>query len=157
MSDAVKYVNRTADILAYQVDPSDGMQEAVQSLTGDGQHSGKITTGVQKLAQRFLLELLTERGSMPYNPERGCGFLTDARRGVFQSQLDVFTSFSSALVDIRRNLRLEELASDPEDEKYASAEITQVIFSPGFAAVYVKISSVAGSTRTVIAPLDTVI
>lgn len=157
MSDAILYVNRTADLLAYQADNVAGEQLTVQSLHGDGAHSGRITTGIQKLAQRFILELLTEAGSMKYNPTRGCDFMTTLRVGGVQSQLDLFVAFSSALVDVRKNLQAEESETDPDDEKYDSAEIINVTFSPGEAAVYVKINSVAGDSRTVIAPINTVI
>lgn len=157
MSDSRLYINRTVDLLAYQAENVAGEQLTVQSLHGDGVHSGRITTGIQKLAQRFTLELLTEAGSIKYNPTRGCDFITTLRAGGIQSQIDLFVAFSSALVDIKRNLQAEELETDPDDEKYDSAEILNVTFSPGQAAVYVKINSVAGDSRTVIAPINTVI
>jgi len=157
MSEVAKYVGRSVDLLAYQAENVPGKQEAIQSLTGDGAHSGRITTGIQKLAQRFLLELLTERGSMIYKPARGCLFMTEAKQGQFQSQLDVFASFSAALVDIRRNLQSEESESDPDDERYQSAEILLVTFVTGSAGVQVKVHSRAGSSRTVVAPLNTMV
>lgn len=150
------YIGRTIDLLAYQGAPGRGEVLAEQTLVRPGQ-TGQITTGIQKLAQRFLLELLTEKGSIPHLPNRGCQFMTDANAGTFQNQYDVLASFSQALVDITENLQAEESLSDPDDERFDSAEVENISFANGSASVTVRIYSLAGSSREVIAPLNTTI
>jgi len=148
-----QYVGRTIDILAYQNAPGTGEVLTVQALAQES-NDGQICTGVQKLAQRFLLELLTETGSLAYQPERGCQFMIDARMSLFNSQYDVLASYSASLVDIQKNLQAEESLSDPADERFRNAEAVSVNFSPGSASITMRVTSMAGTSREVIAPLD---
>ena len=152
-----EYVGRKIDILAYYTDETGvGEVQLEQKLAPQGT-GGLITTGIQKLAQRFLLELLTEKGSMIYNPTRGCDFMKEARLGYLRTPLDVMASFSAALSDVKRNLQLEEKATDSADEKLASAEVLSVNLVGDKASVSVQILSQAGTTRTVVAPLAVMI
>jgi len=147
------YIGRKIDILAYYTDETGiGETKLEQTMTPTGT-GGVITTGIQKLSQRFTLELLTERGSMIYRPTRGCQFMREARLGYLRTPLDVMASFSASLTDIKRNLQLEESESDSSDERFASATVISVSLTGGNASVYVQVTSQAGSTRTVIAPL----
>jgi hypothetical protein len=147
------YIGRKIDILAYYTEETGvGEVQLKPELAPQGT-GGLITTGIQKLAQRFLLELLTEKGSMLYLPTRGCDFMKEARLGYLRTPLDVMASFSAALSDIKRNLRLEESATDAADEKLASAEVLSVSLSGDKASVHVQVLSQAGTTRTVVAPL----
>lgn len=151
-----EYTGRTVDILAYQGAPGLGEVLTLQTLAQTG-HGGQICTGIQKLAQRFLLELLTEVGTLAYQPTRGCQFMLDARLGLFQNQYDVLASFSASLVDIQRNLQAEESEADPDDERFDSAEAISVTFQPGDASITAQITSLAGTSRSVIAPLNVII
>lgn len=153
MSTVADYQGRTIDVLAYDGATPAGEVLLEQVMAQPGE-SGKIATGMQKLAQRFILELFTETGSMLYFPERGTLFLTEARRGLFRTQADVFASFARALVDIQRNLQLEEADTDPPDERYQTARILDVTFIDGVASVRVFITSRAGSARQVILPIN---
>lgn len=150
------YIGRTIDLLAYQGAPGRGEVLTIQALAQPGK-TGQITTGIQKLAQRFLLELLTEVGSIPHLPTRGCQFMVDANSGTFQNQYDVLASFSQSLVDITENMQSVEKDTDPDDERFDRAEVESVAFTPGNASISVRIYSLAGTSRTVIAPLNTTI
>ena len=70
MSTVADYVGRTIDVLAYDgaVPAGEVLLEQIMAQPGEG---GKIATGMQKLAQRFILELFTETGSQLYFPNRG--------------------------------------------------------------------------------------
>ena len=153
MSTVADYQGRTVDVLAYDGATPAGevLLEQIMAQPGEG---GKITTGIQKLAQRFILELFTETGSQFYFPGRGTRFLTEARRGVLRTPADIFASFSRALVDIKRNLQLEESDADPSDERYQDAVILEVTFVNGVASVKVFIFSQAGGSRQVILPIN---
>jgi hypothetical protein len=151
-----QYIGRLYDVLAYRDGTSSGEVELDQHLVDTGS-GGEICTGIQKLAQRYLLELLTETGSMQYQPVRGCDFMIEARSGYWQSSLDVNSSFSSAKVDIAANLRAEESLEDSDDEKYKDAELINVQFVPGYANITIRLTSQAGSTREFITPIDIVV
>jgi len=160
------YATRRYDYLALQNVKAKG-----NSLLGlalfDEKTSGKICTGIQKLAQRWLLEFLTELGSMPGAPTRGCEFMAAARRGGFRTRLDVASTFGTADMTLRRNLLAEETPDMPADERFGAAELLDATVAPTFAVdqrsgtsiVYlnmrVKITSAAGTDYTVIFPVET--
>jgi hypothetical protein len=150
------YIGRTVDILAYQGATSSGKTLLTQSLVTEDS-SGQITTGAQKLAQRMLLELLTETGTIPYLPDRGCEFMVEARQGVWRSPLDIQSAFSAAMTDVENNLKIEESANDPADERFESAELKAVTLTAGEASITIQVNSLAGRSREIILPLELLI
>lgn len=161
------YVNRKYDYLGLQNTTAIGEQRLGLELFNKGT-SGKLTVGAQKLAQRWLLEFMTEINSMPGLPNRGTNFMRSARTGGFRTPLDVKTAFALADVFVRKNLTEEETDDMPADERFGAAEITNVAILPGFdvsqksgtTAVFltlgVKITSLAGDAREVVLPIEIV-
>jgi hypothetical protein len=152
VSTSADYVGRSIDLLIFDDLTPNGEALLTQALVQDG-GSGKVITGVQKLVQRFLLELLTDYESMPYDQDRGCLFLYEAKAGLWQTQLDVMGSFARAATRIARNLRAEEVATDPADERFGSVTLNSVSLSAGTAKVYFELQSLAGTSRVVIFPI----
>lgn len=150
------YSGRTYDVLAFRGAVEHGEARLDQSLF-DADSAGMICTGAQKLAQRFVLELLTEQGSIPYLPTRGTTFMTRLRRGQLRNEADVFVAFSFALNDIELNLTAEESAADPADERFASAALDRVFIEPGTVVLHVTLRSRAGAARKVVLPMATTI
>ena len=64
------YTNRAYDYLALRNTTGAGNRRLGMELFNDTT-SGEICAGAQKLAQRWLLEFMTERGSIPGLPKRG--------------------------------------------------------------------------------------
>jgi len=155
MSTVADYVERTVDVVAYQGSEIGGEKLLTQSL-GDANGDGQICTGIVKLGQRFLLELLTEQGSMQFLPLRGCTFMTEARLGYFRNQVDVLSALSRALLWIKRNLQAEESDDDPDDERFGTAIITNIEYTPGEAKVFITLISRAG-TASVVLPINVAI
>lgn len=161
------YVNRKYDYLGLQNTTGPGDRRLGLELFNKDT-SGQITTGAQKLAQRWLLEFMTERGSMPGLPSRGSSFMRTARTGGFRTPLNVRTEFAVSDLNIKNNLRAEETDDMPDDERFGSAEITNVAILPGFdvsqksgtTATFlmlgVKITSLAGDAREVVLPIEIV-
>lgn len=148
----VDYVDRTIDVVAYQGSKPRGNQLLTSELATPDQ-SGLVCTGVVKLAQKFLLKLFKERGSKLYRPTEGNDFMTEARQGLLRNQVDVFTSFSAALVDIRREFAAEETDDLPPDERFGSAELLGVTVQPGRVSISVQITSQNDTTTKFITPL----
>jgi hypothetical protein len=117
--------------------------------------NGQICTGVQKLSQRWLLEFMTETGSMPGLPERGCEFMRHVRQGRLRTQIEVQALFSATELDIRRNLQREEYTGMPDDERLSYAELLSSAILPGYLQIRVKINNRLGDTREVIVPVAT--
>lgn len=147
-----QYQGRTIDYLAFDDAKATGDALLSQALVKPGQ-SGAITTGIQKLVQRFLLELLTEVGSLDYQPDRGCLFITEIRSGVVRTSAGLFSAFATAESDIRNNLRNEDKFSDPDDERYQRATLISASLSGDLAFLNIRVLSVAGESREVIYPL----
>tara|TARA_R110000824_G_scaffold25456_3_gene88700 strand:+ start:14437 stop:14925 length:489 start_codon:yes stop_codon:yes gene_type:complete len=147
-----QYQGRTIDYLAFDDAKASGDALLSPSLIKPGQ-SGAITTGIQKLVQRFLLELLTETGSLDYQPGRGCFFITKVRAGLVRTSASLFSVFATAEVDIRNNLRNEDTFSDPDDERYQRATLISASLSGDTAFLNIRVLSVAGESREVIYPL----
>lgn len=152
MSTAADYLGRTVDILIYdgQQPSGDTLVEPVLAQPGQG---GKIVTGIMKLAQRFLMELLTERGSLKYQPLRGTTFMIQANTGGLRTTFDAEQAFQSELIDIKRNLRAEDSPKDPPDERLQDAQIQAVTILQGLVIYHILLTSQAGTTRKVIFPL----
>lgn len=161
------YVSRAYDYLALRNTTGPGERRLGLELF-NAATSGEISTGVQKLAQRWLLEFMTESGSMPGLPGRGTNFMRLARQGRFRLAINVHSAFAAADMVISRNLTLEEPSNMPADERFASAELLNVAVLPGYdvnsksgsSAVFltlgVKINSLAGDSREIIVPIEIV-
>jgi len=148
-----QYVGRTVDVLAFDDAKAAGDTLLTQALVKPNQ-SGALIAGIEKLVQRFLLELLTEQGSMPYALSRGTFFISQIRAGMLHTSQDLFSAFSAAELDIRINLRTEEnAATDPEDERYKSASLISASLQGDLAVLNIRVLSVADTARTVIYPL----
>ena len=67
MSTVADYIGRTVDVSAFHGVEATGEVQLRQVLA-ETESSGLVITGIQKLAQRFVLEFLTDQGSMKYLP-----------------------------------------------------------------------------------------
>lgn len=142
---------KTYDIAAFAPSGSSAKPDSQLLWTETGQ--GLVVTGIVKLSQRFLLELLTVRGSMPYAPTRGSVLLNRAREGRIRSEIDAHTYFQYAAGQVRSTLLSEETADDPANERYDSVEILSVSFAAGWVSYNIKLLSLAGEARTLTLPL----
>ena len=148
-----QYVGRTSDLLAFDDASIRGDVLLAQALVKTGQ-GGALISGIEKLVQRFVIELFTEKGSVQYDQNRGTLFMTQLRAGMLRTSADLFAAFSSAEVDIRNNLRLEEsLNNDPADERYTSATLLRATLNGDTANMQIQIVSAAGTDRTLLYPL----
>lgn len=148
------YANRKYDFLALQRDSSSRSGRLDLVLYSDD-NAGKICAGPQKLAQRWLLEFLTERGSMPGLPERGCDFMKFVRQGTLKTQLNVTQTFHAANMRIRVTLQNEEYEGMPDDERLDDAELLSVGLLPGYMNLGIAITSRAGDSREILVPVAT--
>jgi len=148
------YAGRKYDYLAFRNVSAIGEKQLGLALY-DGDTSGQICVGIQKLAQRWALEFLTEVGSMTAAPTRGSDFMTLVRQGALRTQSDVLSAFAATNLFITRSLRNEEYANMPDDERFDEAELTSVQILPGYMNLSVMITSRAGDARAVILPVET--
>lgn len=148
------YAKRKYDYLAFRNVKKLGEAKLGLELFNKNDN-GQICTGIQKLSQRWALEFLTEEGSMPGKPNRGADFMTIVRQGRLQSTPEIYGYFATASLTIKRNLRDEEYADMPADEKFSDATLLSVSFLPGYLSLSVLITSMAGDEREIILPIAT--
>lgn len=152
MTTVSQYADRTVDMLAFPEIPGSPTYQSAQTLVAPG-FSGAVVTGIRKLFQRYLLELLTEAGSMPYAPNRGTQFMTRLRYGFVRTTQELHATFVEAETDVRVNLQLEESQNDPDDERYDSSKLLNATLSGDSVMLTIQVVSLAGDELTVIQPL----
>lgn len=148
---AVDYIDRRFDLLALQgAQPTGSAQLQQQLFNGN---SGQVCTGVQKMAQRWVLEFLTDEGSLPFLPDRGVSFVRAARTGQFRNEVDAIAEYNFAAVKIMQTMQNEEVDAMEDDERLASDELTGLSIQEGLLTLNVTLTSQAGSSRQVILPI----
>lgn len=148
------YKNRKYDFLAFQ-NVAPGVERQLGLALYSEDTSGKICVGIQKLAQRWVLEFLTETGSLRGLPDRGSSFMTALRLRNLRNAQDILFAFQAANLEIERQLKNEEYDGMPDDEKFNTAVLRGVTFYPGYLSLNVMIESLAGDARAAILPIET--
>ena len=147
-----QYIGRTVDHAMYYGMRPERDTQLTQALVLDNEQ-GALVTGIQKLVQRFALELFTELGSLTYLPQRGTTFMIEARAGYWRHTADVESSFYAALFDVKRNLITEEQETDPDDERFLDATLISVTLVGDYVTMRVKLDSRAERSREIIFPI----
>lgn len=140
----------TYDVSAFQATETGNYSQ----IFIEGTNSGTLVFGPRKLAQRFIIELMTERGSLKYLPNRGTAFIAAAKTGQILTEVDIFSSFAIALLTIKDNLKAEEADEDPDDERLDDAEIEEVILTPGVVSLKIRVHTLAGTSVGINIPLE---
>jgi hypothetical protein len=151
----VDYQNRLVDMLIFHNAGIGQFQLTDMALVPEGTN-GFLTSGIAKLAQRFLLELFTEQGSIPGDPLRGTTFMTELRLGRVRTTVAAEQAFAFALDQAKLRLQLEEDANAPLDEKYGRVELISIIIAPADKlTLQMRLTSAAGEGVTLLFPLET--
>jgi hypothetical protein len=120
---------------------------------------GLVTTGIQKVAQTWLILFLTPRGSA-FDAEKGTDFIHDMRTGRIRTENDVSLSFASAAELVRVQQDNEEaVASLPLDERLDDAELQSFEIDRNAATLilYVRITTLAGDGLDLFVPVPVAI
>jgi hypothetical protein len=111
----------------------------------------KPLEGPRRLGQKFIIELLTETGSMRYLPRRGCHFLARLRKAAL-TEYDVLVAFVAARHQIRRHLRSEEKGGLPLDECFSGATLDGIAINDDMLQLDITVRSKAGAAVRVMTP-----
>ncbi len=137
----------TKDIAAYQSGDPFEAALATQFM------SGREITGPEKLAQRFLLELFTETDSMLFSA-RGCDFLSRIRSKAMLSEGDMLAAFHSSMLRVTNNLQTEETDADPDNERFAYANLTSMTITPGNLQLAVTVHNRLNEATSFVFPVN---
>jgi hypothetical protein len=155
VSTVADYVGAPSDMLAFRgVFPAGRGRDQLlaQELVrpGDG---GALIAGIEKLAQRALLILLTKSGSRKYAPGEGTRFMADAQSGRWRTTADVTASFYAARLDVSRQCREAETTDDPADERWGSLELDGVVLAGDKVTIRMVLTSAAGTSYAFLTPI----
>ena len=151
------YIGRTIDILAFRGGNA-SEQVLLNPTLADANSSGEVTTGIQKLAQRWLITMLTELGSVTYKPEMGTTFMTQLLAGEVHNDADMRALFTLTELNAREQLQNEITDTTPLDEQYLSASLEAVTVSNGNISITVNLYSKSPeNTATFIMPIPLII
>lgn len=132
------------DLAAFVMNPDGTVSQSLNEAT---------VSGPARLLQRVAIELLTEKGSIPYLAERGTRFLTYLRSRA-ATETDVFAAFTASHTTLRRNLQSEETDADPDDERFFSARASRITVADGVVTLRVTVTNRAKTTHQLILPLN---
>jgi hypothetical protein len=138
----------TVDLACFQL-PADPTTPAVQRLADVA--GGTTVSGSAKLAQRVVIELMTELNSQPYT-NRGTAFLTRLRAAAY-TEMDVLVAFSSVKTTLRNNLQSEESPTDDPAERYLDASIDQIVITSDAVQLRLRVVSRANLVTTLTLPV----
>jgi hypothetical protein len=116
---------------------------------------GRQVSGLEKLAQRFIVELMTPKGSMPFRSSRGTDFAAMVGNGSALSEFDIFSSFSHALLDAGAALQGEEdPVNDPPNERFSGAQLVSLSLNADALVLQVAVASLDGGVGTFSVPVQ---
>jgi hypothetical protein len=137
------------DVAAYRKSGTEYVNRLADEIS-----SGDTVTGIQKLAQRYLLKLMTRRGSIPYMATEGSTFMPLIVDGGAVSEADVFAAFTAASVDVASSLAKEELATDDNSERFGAAYLQKLTVMNGSLRLDIKINNKLGESIGVRVPIQ---
>ena len=154
MSTTTDYSGRTLDLefLQHVARPA-----TLIGLTKTIRHDNmsRRVAGLQKLAQRYALVLLTPRGSVPNYPDYGTELVLTIQAGSVNTRAALASIFSFANSLAMRQLAGAVEDTDPDDEVLLSAELQDydIDYPTSRVLLNVRLTSLAGDSYTYIIPV----
>jgi hypothetical protein len=153
------YTGRTVDLLIFQGVEASGNQPI--DLSFGLEEGGYVCTGVQKVAQTWLILFMTDRGSVLNKPLRGSSFFPAIRRGRIRVEEDISAEFSLAAEQVRQTMDLDATADGtlPDDERLDEANLLEYSLDREASVIRLKVRilTIAGDSRDVILPVPVTI
>jgi hypothetical protein len=146
MSTIFDYVGRTNDLCIFDNVNLGGSEIRLDLINS-------MCTGVQKLAQKIISLLLTAKGSVIGDPNRGTDFLSDLYSGRLQTATDVGVSFGAAVLDITNQINVVATDSTPNDEIIESITIQSLSLAEDRLSITMQLQT-ADIARKVILPIS---
>ena len=153
MTVSSNYEGRTVDLEAFQtVQYPASLTPLTMTLRRDGK-SRKVT-GIQKLAQRYLILFMTNLGDIKYAEEQGTEFLKTVINGGVQTRSDVVILFAFANSNVEVQLDADDSSDDPPDERFQSAKLLSYDLDFANSRLYMRVllTSLSGEDYEFIIP-----
>lgn len=148
------YTGRKKDILILQkVDP---LSSAVQPVSVAFTSQSRMTAGVEKLVQRYLITLFTESGSQADYPAFGSSFFANLKTGRNKlSSIDLTHIFNFANAVVVRAFKEYQATKEnlPLDEQLATAKLVEATFNSNAVHFSIELKTLAGDNIEFVLPL----
>ena len=109
-------------------------------------------TGAQKLAQHFIVELMTQKGSVRFDPDYGCRLPNELRN--ILSLGDLHGVLARGINDVVTNVRGRERITDSPNEMLAGASIVDLKQRLDCVIVSLRLRTEAGDDLVVKLPVE---
>lgn len=106
-----------------------------------------IISGIDLLSQRFLIELLTIKGSIKYMPDRGCHFINRIKKA--QNEYDIIVAFEASKSTIKKNLLKDTGISG---DIYLNAKIESIYISDNELYININVTDRLNKSSTIMTP-----
>jgi hypothetical protein len=111
--------------------------------------SNQMVTGIIKLAQIFVIRLLTSFGSKAIDPTEGSSFLANVSGNYNEGRVRHVANI--AIAEVTSNMQ-EENEAEEDDEKIDEVSIISISKQERSIALELEITSVAGESVTIVLP-----
>ncbi len=116
--------------------------------------SGAYVSGARKLAQHFIAELMTQKGSVRFDPDFGCRLPNELRGYNMLSLGDLHGVLARGLNDVVTNVRGRERITDTPDEMLSDASIVDMTQRLDRVIVSLRLRTEAGDDLVVTLPVE---
>lgn len=148
-------------ILKLVAPPAPGQPQGSRPFYYDlnfGAEPGTLS-GVQKVAQEFIIFFLSYTGTSRYQSDYGTEFVARASVGAIRTAQDAFTAFTQAANDMSNYVTARLVGAEDEDEVFGSAVFKGVV-APGTGGAPLNrltvtgtVSTLAGTTLDILIPV----
>lgn len=115
---------------------------------------GRLISGISKLVQSVVIELLTESDSFASDPQRGTNFLLDLRLRRFANESAILARFAAARIRLLRNLKSRVTATTPAEEKIKDVTVERIVIGNGVLLLHLQVVSEATTVAGTSVSLD---
>lgn len=151
---STNYVDRKKDISILQY--PDATIVGAQDMRVEFDLVTKYCSGIQKLAQKYVIILFTNIGSQKYYPDFGTEFLWTLQAGISPTdKIAAAQIFNLASYDAVNTLKRHQAERDniPLDERIASASLEDISLYGGSVSFSVQLNTEASTGVTFLIPL----
>jgi len=145
------YSDRDVDLLIFQGVKTTGESKVALEL------GSQVCSGIQKVAQTFAILFLTDKGSNPWDANRGTDFMNNLRAGYIQDENSLQAQFGFSVVNILDYIETRVNPDTPDDEVLVDAELVAWDLRPPHLSITVRISTLAGESRVFVIPTSVTI
>lgn len=134
------------DVAAFQVATPEFLQ-----ILATTDNNGQTVIGPAKLAQRFTLELMTDKNDVAQS-NQGCDFVARLLSGII-SETDVFLALHSSLGDVVNLIQSAALTTDPDDEQLAGISVVRLAIAESDLQLDLQLRTKSNELITINLPL----